>query len=250
MRLSHAYDSSHKFDGLIWLTRFFFIFLIDFFSQFYSLILDWLGIRFHDLFWFAFYEVIHVSWLGSQVWWGNPSWLELFFVLFFIHFFFNFIFHHWFDWELNFIICFNLLSIDLSQFHDPSRDSSHFFRSFFNWFFFSISFLNIRFIGNWTLQFAFYRVIIISWLGIWTNRLTRVDPNFIQYVVVLMFIKKNLILSIYFKSNYVFVGYPDYMWTCQKNRVTSNKSTYYFFFFLLEKTLAAPRYFFTLEKLI
>jgi hypothetical protein len=38
-----------------------FFFLIDLFFKFYFSALCWLGNRFHDLFWFAFYKVIHVS---------------------------------------------------------------------------------------------------------------------------------------------------------------------------------------------
>jgi hypothetical protein len=51
------------FDRLIWLNGVFF-FLNDIFFQFYLLIFGWLEIKFHDLFWFAFYEIILVFFLS------------------------------------------------------------------------------------------------------------------------------------------------------------------------------------------
>jgi hypothetical protein len=41
---------------------FMFFFLIDFILNFHPLILGWLKIEFHNLFWYAFHEVILVSW--------------------------------------------------------------------------------------------------------------------------------------------------------------------------------------------
>ena len=75
-----------------------------FFFQFYYSILDRLGIKFYNLFLFTFYEDILVSW---------P--IKLFFI------FFNFNFQYWFDWELDFIIYFDLLSMKLSKSHNSNH---------------------------------------------------------------------------------------------------------------------------------
>jgi hypothetical protein len=118
--LSRSHDSDHKFyrlAKLVWV--FFGPFLIDFVFQFHPWILGWLGIKLQNLFWFAFYKVISVSWLGSRVWSVNLSCLGWFFcVLLFIDFFLNFILQHWVNWELSFIIYFNFLYMWLSWFHD------------------------------------------------------------------------------------------------------------------------------------
>jgi hypothetical protein len=64
-----------------------------------------------------------------------------------------------------------------------------------------------------------------------------------------MFIKKNLILNIYLGSNYVFTGYPGYLWTRQGDRVTLDQLLHGFF--LLKKTLATPKKkFYLKEKLL
>ena len=93
---------------------FFFLFLINFFSQIHHLILGWLRIRLHDFFPFVFYKVILISWRKLQVWPVNSSRLELFLYHFFNQIFFLILyFQHWIDWELSFIIYFNLLFIGL-----------------------------------------------------------------------------------------------------------------------------------------
>jgi hypothetical protein len=51
--------------------------LSESFFQFYSSILVWLKIRFHNLFWFVFYRIIPVSWSGLWIWQVNLGWLEL-----------------------------------------------------------------------------------------------------------------------------------------------------------------------------
>jgi len=92
--LSRSHDSYHKFcrlAKLVWV--FFGPFLIDFVFQFHPSILGWLGIKFQNLFWFAFYfyKVISASWLESRVWSVNLSCLGWFFrVLLFIDFFLKF----------------------------------------------------------------------------------------------------------------------------------------------------------------
>jgi hypothetical protein len=79
----------------------------------------------------------------------------VFFFYPFNQFFFNFIFQYYIDLGLNFIICFNLISIELSRSHDLDRRfgrltrvyPSHFFGSFLIDVFLISSF-NIKFIGN------------------------------------------------------------------------------------------------------
>jgi hypothetical protein len=58
-------------------------------------------------------------------------------------------------------------------------------------------------------------------------------PESIQYIIVLIFIKKDL-----FDLNDVFTSYSGYLWTCQDNWVTLNQLSYGLNFFLLEKTWA------------
>jgi hypothetical protein len=60
-----------------------------------------------------------------------------------------------------------------------------------------------------------------------------------------MFIKKNLILNIYFDGNYVFTSHSGYFWTLQDNRVISNQFLHGVF--LLKKILTIPKYFFILK---
>jgi hypothetical protein len=100
------------------LTQVFFFLLIDFFFQFYSSTLDWLGISLNDLFWFDFYKVILVSRLGSWVWSVNPVDLSLFYLFLIDVFFFSFTLQYWVDYELGFMVCYDLLFMRLSLFYD------------------------------------------------------------------------------------------------------------------------------------
>jgi hypothetical protein len=80
-RVIQTHDPDHGFNEL---TR---VFLINAF-QFHPSILNWLRIKFHDLFWFTSHRVIFILWLISWVWYVNLSWSELFFyVLFLINIF-------------------------------------------------------------------------------------------------------------------------------------------------------------------
>jgi hypothetical protein len=60
MKLSWFYDIGHEFGQLTWVF-FCVLFLIDFFL-FHPLTLDWLQIELRNLFRFAFYEIILISW--------------------------------------------------------------------------------------------------------------------------------------------------------------------------------------------
>ena len=51
-------------------------FLIAIFFQLHHSILDWLGIKLHNLFWYAIYRVIMVSYFGSWIWHVNRGWLK------------------------------------------------------------------------------------------------------------------------------------------------------------------------------
>jgi hypothetical protein len=87
IRLFQFHDLNNKFEELTKVIgAFFFLFLVSFFFQFYHLILGWLRIKFHDLFKFAFYKLILISWLVSQVWQVNPSWLKLFLYIYIFNF--------------------------------------------------------------------------------------------------------------------------------------------------------------------
>jgi hypothetical protein len=73
----------------------------------------------------SFFMVISVTWLMLQVWWANL--VDSSFFLFFLIdiFFFSFIIQHFqllVDYELDFVICFDLFSMKLSQFHDPDHE--------------------------------------------------------------------------------------------------------------------------------
>jgi len=50
-----------------WLKFLFLFFLVDFFVKFYYLILNWLGITLHNLFWFVFYKVIMILEDGGPI---------------------------------------------------------------------------------------------------------------------------------------------------------------------------------------
>ena len=78
-------------------------FFLKKFIYFFSFIIqhwvDW-KLCFYDLFWFALYKVILVSWLELCVWHVDSS----FFFLFLIGIFLNFILQYRVDYELGFII--------------------------------------------------------------------------------------------------------------------------------------------------
>jgi hypothetical protein len=86
-----------------------------------------------------------------------PGWLELFFMFFLIYFLFCFVFQYIVDWEVNFIIYYDSLSVELSQ----SNDLGH----------------------------EFYRLIRVGLC--WTNMSS--SPCFlkedVQYVIISIFIK-------------------------------------------------------------
>ena len=86
MGLSQSYNLSHGCDGF---TRVIFLYFI--FFKFYPLTMSWLMIELYNIFQFAFYKVILVSWSKRVVWRVNLCWLRLFYVFFVIDFFFNFI---------------------------------------------------------------------------------------------------------------------------------------------------------------
>ena len=91
MRLSWSYNLDYGFCRLTQLTWVFYPFFYWFFFNFIFQHLSWLGINFHNLFWFVFYEVVTVSWLKLKVWQVNQGWLRFFFYHFLIKFFFNFV---------------------------------------------------------------------------------------------------------------------------------------------------------------
>jgi hypothetical protein len=161
-----------------------------------------LKIRFCDLFRFAFDEIISISWLESRGCRVNPGLPKLFFVvLFFIEFYFSTL--GWLGIELHNLsqFYFIMLSWSHNSSHEFNKltwvDSNHFLGIFFiNFFLFHPSALGLLKIEFCNLfWFAFYKVIMISYLGIQIGKLTR---------VVSIFIKKNLILNIYFESNCLF----------------------------------------------
>jgi len=105
--LAQSFNPCHGFGGL---TPILFVFFNwYFFFQFHHSTLGWLEIRFHDLFWFAWYKIISVSLLESRVWrvnFVNSSFYWLFLLEFFL-------FHpsHLVDYELGLMNYFGLLSI-------------------------------------------------------------------------------------------------------------------------------------------
>jgi hypothetical protein len=69
------------------------------------------------LFYFLFFMRLSIShYLGYRFGELNHIDLDRFF---FSYFFFNFIIQHWVDWKIGFIICFNFISMRLSQSRDP-----------------------------------------------------------------------------------------------------------------------------------
>ena len=65
--LSHSYNIDHGFRGLIQLTKgFFFFFLINFFSIFFSIMLSRLRIRHHDLFCFVYFLLCYFGLMTQE----------------------------------------------------------------------------------------------------------------------------------------------------------------------------------------
>jgi len=91
-------------------------FLIIYF-QFHPSILDWLEIEFHNLFWFAFYWVILVSWSKFN----RLIWVDSSFLSFFYRFFFSISFFNIRLIELVSIYFIYLFSMRLLQSHNLSR---------------------------------------------------------------------------------------------------------------------------------
>ena len=135
-----------------------------------------MGIRFHNLFWFALW-----SYLGLMTWMMNLfSWLKSF-LCFFNWFFFNFIFQHWVDWELSFIICFYLLSIFFlipwPRYNTVTQvDSTYFLVKFcFQFYYSTLDWLRIEF--NNFFYFLSIRLLGSHNLDNKFDRLSRVDPS-------------------------------------------------------------------------
>jgi hypothetical protein len=105
-------DSGHFLSFFIWIL---FVFFLVFFLSKSSFNIELIGIKFHNLYQFVFYEVLIVSRSKSWVWSVDScSFLSSFF-----HWFsFNFIHQYWTDWKLSFIIYFDLFLMSLSQSHD------------------------------------------------------------------------------------------------------------------------------------
>jgi len=133
MRLSQFYDPSSGFNRL---TRVDLVFLV-FFFKFHSSTLGWLRVVLHNLFWFSFYGVIlrarlrillvnpcQIELLWICFLWGYPGVMTQGHLLCWLRTFFKkqFIIQHCVDWELSFIIYFNLLYMGLSQSYDLSND--------------------------------------------------------------------------------------------------------------------------------
>ena len=125
--LSHSYNIDHGFRGLIQLTKgFFFFFLINFFSNFVSIMLSGLRIRHHDLFCLLF----------IMLFWPHDPRIMLngltrvdssyFLCYFFNWFFFNFIIRYWVGLKLSFIIYFDFFSIGISWSYDQGRGFWHY----------------------------------------------------------------------------------------------------------------------------
>ena len=60
---------------------------------------------------------------------------------------------------------------------------------------------------------------------------------------------KNLLLNIYFKSNYVFTCHSGYLLICQDDWLILDRFSNDLNFFPLEKTLIIPKYFFYIKKI-
>jgi len=106
---------------------------------------------------------------------------------FFVSFFFNLILQYWVDWELVFIIHFNLFFTRLSWSHNSGHefskltrvDSSYFFVLFLIDFFL-ISFSTFSWLGI-TLHnlflFSFYGIIIALWPRLWILQANQINSG-------------------------------------------------------------------------
>jgi hypothetical protein len=114
---------------LIDLGVFYSFFFVDFF-QFYPSILDWSRIKLYNLFWFVFYEVIPVSWLG---WFLVSFLIDLFLISSF----------GWLGIQLHNLFWFDFYRVILISWFRFDRltqvDSTH----FFYWILFSTSSLTL-----------------------------------------------------------------------------------------------------------
>jgi hypothetical protein len=137
IRLSQSHDLDRKFGGLTRLTWVFLPFFNQIFFLFHHSTFYSLKNRFHNLFWFAFYEVILVLWSKSHVWQVNSCHFFNFFLKI------DFFSIHWIVQKLCFIIYFNLLDIWRSYPHDSGRE--------------------FRILTRVVFWFAFYEVILVSW---------------------------------------------------------------------------------------
>jgi hypothetical protein len=90
-------------------------------------------------------------------------------------FFFNFIFQDLVDWELIFIIYFNLIFYGLSWSHDPGHGFVRLTRVDSHCFFFNFILQHKVFFKKIKLHnlfwFYFYGIIIVSRLGVWICKL-------------------------------------------------------------------------------
>jgi hypothetical protein len=183
MRLSRFYNLNHTVKLIN--SGFFVLFLIFFLC--YPSILYWLRIRLHNLFRFAFYEIIMVSWLGSRVWSIVSGWIRWFFVFFFkLHSstlgWLGVKFHNLF-W----FVFYGVISVLWSMFDRLTKVDSTYFL---------ISSFNIGLINNWVYCFLFIFSIGLSGshdLGNKFDRLIRVDLN-----------RCNMLSFQYFKNDVLF----------------------------------------------
>jgi len=159
LRWSRFYNLGHGLGQLIWV---FLSFLIDFFLIYIS-ILSWLGIKFHNLFQFVLWSYHDLmTWVTGLI-----SWLGWCFVsLFNWIFLFNFIVKYLVDWELSFIIYFNLLSMRIipvswSKFGRLAWVDSTYFSC---WILFLISSLNIKHWVGWELNLIIF--LLLTFHGI------------------------------------------------------------------------------------
>jgi hypothetical protein len=123
---------------------------------------------------FVFYEVILVSWPISWVWRFNQVDLSLFLYLYFIDLFFNFILQHWVDWELSFILYFNLLFMELSESHDLGHGFDMLTQVDLDYLFFFFNFI-LQYWVDWEWGFIIYFNMLymgLSWYLTWVMNLT------------------------------------------------------------------------------
>ena len=122
----------------------------------------------HNLFWFIFYEVVSILWLRSYVLWLNSGRLKLFYCIFFRLIFLKkkINLQQWIYWKLGFIICFDLLYVKLSLFHDICRGFDKVTRVELSYFFYLLS---IRLSRSYNLNYEFDRLTQVIFLIIFFN---------------------------------------------------------------------------------